>query len=51
MSRPQSIAFPRLADSPIGLAAWIYAVQGHLGQQREQSSLHIDAMLDDIMLY
>lgn len=52
MSRPQSIAFS-LADSPVGLAAWIYA----LFQDISDSNSHpervftLDAMLDDIMLY
>jgi epoxide hydrolase len=51
-TRPQSIGFG-LADSPVGLAAWIYA----LFQDVSDSGSHpervftLDEMLDDIMLY
>lgn len=51
-SRPQSVGFS-LADSPVGLAAWIYAlfqdVSDSGGHPEEVFSL--DEMLDDIMLY
>ena len=51
-SRPQSIGFS-LADSPAGLAAWIYAlfqdVSDSGGQPERVFSL--DAMIDDMMLY
>lgn len=51
-TRPQSVAFG-LSDSPVGLAAWIYA----LFQDVSDSDRHpervfsLDDLLDDIMLY
>lgn len=51
-TRPQSVAFA-LADSPVGLAAWIYALFQDVsdsGGDPEQV-FALDAMLDDIMLY
>ncbi|WP_420607335.1 epoxide hydrolase family protein [Novosphingopyxis sp.] len=51
-TRPQSIGFS-LADSPVGLAAWIYAlfqdVSGSDGKPEDVFTF--DEMLDDIMLY
>ncbi len=51
-TRPQSIGYS-LADSPVGLAAWIYTlfqdVSGSGGAPERVFSM--DAMLDDIMLY
>lgn len=51
-TRPQSIGFS-LADSPVGLAAWVYAlfqdVSGSAGNP--ESVFTLDEMLDDIMLY
>ena len=51
-SRPQSVAFS-LADSPIGLAAWIYALFQDVSDSGgdPESVFTLDAMLDDIMLY
>ena len=51
-TRPQSIAFS-LADSPVGLAAWIYALfQDVLDSgSNPESVFPLDEMLDDIMLY
>jgi pimeloyl-ACP methyl ester carboxylesterase len=51
-SRPQSIGFA-LADSPVGLAAWIYALFQDVsdsGMQPERV-FELDAIIDDIMLY
>jgi microsomal epoxide hydrolase len=52
MSRPQSIAFS-LADSPVGLAAWIYALFQDISDSNSEPEqvFTLDAMLDDIMLY
>ena len=51
-SRPQSIGFS-LADSPIGLAAWVYALFQDVSDSGgdPESVFTLDAMLDDIMLY
>ena len=51
-TRPQSIAFS-LADSPVGLAAWIYALFQDVTESggNPESVLGFDEMLDDIMLY
>lgn len=51
-TRPQTIGYS-LADSPIGLAAWIYAMfQDTCGTPGDaESSFTYDEMLDDIMLY
>ncbi|MBA2589881.1 MAG: alpha/beta fold hydrolase [Alphaproteobacteria bacterium] len=51
-TRPQSIAFG-LADSPVGLAAWIYALFQDVSDSGgdPESVFELDAMLDDIMLY
>ncbi|TPG42559.1 epoxide hydrolase [Sphingomonas koreensis] len=51
-SRPQSIGFS-LADSPIGLAAWVYALFQDVSDSSgdPESIFSLDAMLDDIMLY
>ncbi len=51
-TRPQSAAFA-LADSPVGLAAWIYALFQDVtdtGGEPERI-ISIDDILDDIMLY
>ena len=51
-TRPQSIGFS-LADSPAGLAAWIYALFQDVSDSggNPESVFSADAMLDDIMLY
>lgn len=54
-TRPQTIGYP-LADSPVGLAAWIYAmfqdVGGAHGRHGDAEAIFtLDEMLDDIMLY
>ncbi|MBC8067014.1 MAG: alpha/beta fold hydrolase [Deltaproteobacteria bacterium] len=51
-TRPQSIGFS-LADSPAGLAAWIYALFQDVSDSgsNPESVFSIDDMLDDIMLY
>ena len=51
-TRPQSIGFA-LADSPVGLAAWIYALfqdASDSGGEPERA-IDINALIDDIMLY
>jgi pimeloyl-ACP methyl ester carboxylesterase len=51
-TRPQSIGFS-LADSPVGLAAWIYALFQDVSDSASdvESVFALDAILDDIMLY
>lgn len=51
-TRPQSVGFG-LADSPVGLAAWIYALFQDVSDSRgdPESVFSIDAIIDDIMLY
>lgn len=51
-TRPQSIGFS-LADSPVGLAAWIYALFQDVSDSGGdvESSFELDAIIDDIMLY
>jgi pimeloyl-ACP methyl ester carboxylesterase len=51
-TRPQTIGYS-LADSPVGLAAWIYAMfQDTCGTPGDaEASFTLDEMLDDIMLY
>jgi epoxide hydrolase len=51
-SRPQSIGFS-LADSPVGLAAWVYALFQDVSDSGgdPESVFALDAMIDDIMLY
>lgn len=51
-SRPQSVAFG-LADSPAGLAAWIYALFQDVSDSGgdPESVFSRDVLLDDIMLY
>jgi epoxide hydrolase len=51
-SRPQSIGFS-LADSPVGLAAWIYALFQDVSDSGgdPESIFTFDQMIDDIMLY
>lgn len=51
-SRPQSIAFS-LADSPVGLAAWIYTLFQDVSESDSDAEtvFSMDDMLDDIMLY
>ncbi len=50
--RPQSIGFS-LADSPVGLAAWIYALFQDVSDSdsNPESVFTLDEMIDDIMLY
>jgi pimeloyl-ACP methyl ester carboxylesterase len=49
---PQTIGYS-LSDSPVGLAAWIYAIfQDNVGTRgNAEGSLTLDEMLDDIMLF
>jgi pimeloyl-ACP methyl ester carboxylesterase len=51
-TRPQSVAFS-LADSPVGLAAWIYALFQDVSDSgaNAESVFAIDHMIDDIMMY
>lgn len=51
-TRPQSIGFG-LSDSPVGLAAWIYALFQDVSDSGgdPESVFTFDEMLDDIMLY
>ena len=51
-TRPQSVAFG-LSDSPVGLAAWIYALFQDVSDSDRQPEriFSLDDMLDDIMLY
>ena len=51
-SRPQSIGFS-LADSPVGLAAWVYALFQDVSDSggEPESVFTLDQMIDDIMLY
>jgi len=51
-TRPQTIGYS-LADSPVGQAAWIYAMfQDTCGTPGDaEGSFTLDEMLDDIMLY
>ncbi len=51
-TRPQSVGFA-LADSPVGLAAWIYALFQDVSDNDGdvESVFALDAIIDDIMLY
>jgi epoxide hydrolase len=51
-TRPQTIGYS-LADSPVGLAAWLYAMFQDVGGARgdAETVFTLDEMLDDIMLY
>lgn len=51
-TRPQSISFS-LADSPVGLAAWIYALFQDVSDSGSdvESVFTLDYLIDDIMLY
>ena len=51
-TRPQSIGFS-LADSPVGLAAWIYALFQDVSDSGAdvESVFDLDNIIDDIMLY
>jgi epoxide hydrolase len=51
-SRPQSIGFS-LSDSPVGLAAWVYALFQDVSDSggEPESVFTLDQMIDDIMLY
>jgi epoxide hydrolase len=51
-SRPQSIGFS-LADSPVGLAAWVYALFQDVSDSGgdPERVFSLDEMIDDIMLY
>ncbi|MEG3164399.1 epoxide hydrolase [Sphingomonas sp. PB2P19] len=51
-TRPQSIGFS-LSDSPVGLAAWIYALFQDVSDSggNPETVFDLDALIDDIMLY
>ena len=51
-TRPQSVAFS-LADSPVGLAAWIYALFQDVSDSdgNPETVVSLDDIIDDIMLY
>ena len=51
-TRPQSVAFS-LADSPVGLAAWMYAMFQDVSDSdgHPDRVFSLDSMIDDIMLY
>jgi microsomal epoxide hydrolase len=51
-TRPQSVAFG-LADSPVGLASWIYALFQDVSDSGgdPERVFSLDDMIDDIMLY
>ncbi|WP_031339817.1 hypothetical protein, partial [Xanthomonas maliensis] len=51
-TRPQSVGFG-LADSPVGLAAWIYALFQDVSQSdgEPENVFALDHLIDDIMLY
>ena len=51
-TRPQSVGFA-LADSPVGLAAWIYALFQDVTESdgKPERVIPLDHMLDDIMMY
>jgi microsomal epoxide hydrolase len=51
-TRPQTIGYS-LCESPVGLAAWIYAMFQDITDSAgdPETVLSFDAMLDDIMLY
>ena len=51
-TRPQSVAFA-LADSPVGLAAWIYALFQDVSDSGGQPErvIPLDHLIDDVMLY
>lgn len=51
-TRPQSVAFA-LADSPAGLAAWIYALFQDVSDSNGEPKrvIPLDHLIDDIMLY
>ncbi|MGY9047687.1 hypothetical protein P775_21070 [Puniceibacterium antarcticum] len=51
-TRPQSVAFA-LSDSPVGLAAWIYALFQDVSDSdgNPETVVPLDDIIDDIMLY
>lgn len=54
-TRPQTIGYS-LSDSPVGLAAWIYAMFQDVGGSHDEHGdaerlFSVDELLDDIMLY
>ncbi|MGY4890381.1 UNVERIFIED_CONTAM: epoxide hydrolase [Xanthomonas axonopodis] len=51
-TRPQSVGFS-LADSPAGVAAWIYALFQDVSQSggEPENVIALDHLIDDIMLY
>ncbi len=51
-TRPQSIAYA-LADSPVGLASWIYALFQDVSDSdgQPESVIPLDHLIDDVMLY
>ena len=51
-TRPQSLAFA-LADSPVGLASWIYALFQDVSDSdgEPERAIPLDHLIDDVMLY
>nr|WP_249196964.1 alpha/beta fold hydrolase [Gluconobacter cerinus] len=51
-TRPQSLAFA-LADSPVGLASWIYALFQDVSDsdRHPERLIPLDHLIDDVMLY
>lgn len=51
-TRPQSVAFA-LADSPVGLASWIYALFQDVSDSdgEPERVISLDHLIDDVMLY
>lgn len=51
-TRPQSLAFA-LADSPVGLAAWVYALFQDVSDSdgHPEHVIPLDHLIDDVMLY
>ncbi|MCC4250577.1 hypothetical protein [Microbacterium testaceum] len=54
-TRPQTIGYS-LTDSPVGLAAWIYAMFQDVGGSHHEHGdaealFSLDEMIDDVMLY
>lgn len=51
-TRPQTIGYS-LTDSPVGLAAWLYAMFQDVGGARgdAEAAFSLDHMIDDVMLY
>lgn len=51
-TRPQSVAFA-LADSPVGLASWLYALFQDVSDTdgQPESTIAPDRLIDDVMMY